>query len=243
MGPRTRLLSIAWVRYQTGERRDLAALGRLCREREVLFAVDGSQGVGGLAFDLGETPCDLLACSGYKWLLGPYGLGFAVLGPALVDRLEPGNVNWFAVQGARDFSRLDRCRLELEPGARRFDVNETANFFNLLPGIESLRYLDEVGVARAENHVRALQDRLVDRLPSGFRLLADPGSPTRSNICCLVGEDEELADRAGHALARRRVEVSRREGTLRISPFVFNTADDLDLLLDGLAEATASGPW
>jgi hypothetical protein len=70
---------------------------------------------------------------GLNRLLGPYGLGFGWFAPELQERLAVPRVNWFAVKGARDFNRLSRCGLELEGGARRFDINETANFLNL-PG-------------------------------------------------------------------------------------------------------------
>ena len=238
IGGRTRVVSLAWVRYQTGERRDVRAIGELCRDRGVLFAIDGSQGIGGLAFDLRETPCDLLACSAYKWMLGPYGLGFAYVSPRIGEGLKLANVNWFAVRGARDFNRLSECELELEPGARRFDVNETASFVNLAAGTASARYLAEIGAGRAEEHVGALLERLVGGLPGAFRPLADPGSGSASNILCLAGagggESDELVAAAHRHLVELGVSVSRREGTLRVSPFVYNTEGDVDRLLAGL---------
>lgn len=232
----TRVFAAAWVRYQTGERRDVVALGRLCRERGVLFAIDGSQGIGGLPFDLRRVPCDLLACSGYKWMLGPYGLGFAWVSPALAERLDPPAVNWFAVRGARDFSRLGECELVWEPGARRFDVNETANFFNLLSGTAALRYLLELGVERASSHVAELQRRLRERLPEGFSVVGSSKTGRGSNIVCLTAAEQLLA-RAGRRLDVLRVAVSRREGAIRVSPFIYNTTGDIDRLVEGLRRA------
>ncbi|MDH3743755.1 MAG: aminotransferase class V-fold PLP-dependent enzyme [Acidobacteriota bacterium] len=232
---RTRVVSLAWVSYRTGERLDVDAIGELCRDRRVLYAIDASQGVGGLEFDLRRTPCDLLACSGYKWMLGPYGLGFAWISPEIGERLALGNINWFAVRGARDFSRLSECRFEFEPGARRFDINETASFAKLGAGTASARYLAGIGVDRAEAHTKALLDRVLAGLPPRFRALLQPDSSPRSNLLFLTADSEEMVGAAYRRLGERGVSVGWREGAIRVSPFVYNDQEDIDRLLEGLA--------
>lgn len=234
---RTRVVAVGWVHYSSGRRLDLAALGAVARERGALFVVDATQGLGGLPFSLAETPCDLVACSGYKWLLGPYGLGFAWFSPALQERLTVSRVNWFAVRGARDFARLADCGLELEGGARRFDANETASFFNLKPGLAALRYVRGVGAATVAAHVAALHDRIVAGLPDGVRVVSQRAPERRSNLLCLAGPDAGFAERAFDELLRREVRVSRREGAIRVSPHLYNDAADVDRLLAGLAAA------
>lgn len=231
---RTRVFATSWVSYSTGLRLDLGALGNLCRDREVLFAVDGSQGVGGLELDLGETRCDLLACAGYKWLLGPYGSGLAYVSPELGERLALGNVNWFAVRGARDFNRLSHCRLEMAPGARRFDVNETASFFNVPAATASLRLLRKVTVAAAEEHTRQLLDRVVAGLPPSFRVTSEQRPAHRSHLLYVAAATEEKTARAYRRLVEEKVIVAQREGSIRVSPFLYNTTGDIDRLLNVL---------
>ncbi len=229
INPRTRLVSASWVSYSSGLRLDIGALAELCREREVLLVLDVTQGLGGLELQLDDAPCDLVVCAGYKWLLGPYGLGFAWVRPELAERLRPGLVNWFAIEGARDFNRLSECRLAFVPGASRFDVNETADFTNVAAGIASLRYLQRVGVAQVERHVQALLGRLIAGLPSGLHDAGAAQAGRRSNILCLTGEGIE---RAADALEAERVFVSRREGTIRISPHLFNSEAEIDRVLE-----------
>ncbi len=231
---RTRLVSASWVGYSSGTRLDVRTIGDLCRERNVFFAIDGSQGLGGLPFDLQQTPCDLLACSGYKWLLGPYGLGFAYVSPDLTRQLELSNINWFAVEGANDLSRLGSCELVLRPGARRFDVNETANFINLAAGTASLNYLRGVAPNVVEAHNRSLLDRLIGDLPSGFRVVSDLSPEHRSNIVCVSGQSAQHTERVYQDLSSQRIAVSHREGALRISPHLYNTVDDIERLLEVL---------
>ncbi len=232
---RTRVVSLSWVTYSLGRRLDVAEIGRECRRRGVIFVIDGSQGIGGLPFDLNETPCDLLACSGYKWMLGPYGLGFTYVDPELGWRLKLANINWMSIDGAHDFNRLGQCELKMVPGASRFDVNETANFFNLAAGTAALRYLNEVGPAAVERHVRALQDRLIDGLPTRIHVASDLSESRRSNLLCLAGESEGDVDRAFERLRASKVIVSRREGRIRFSPHLYNTEQQIDRALESLA--------
>src|ERR1700687_1180972 len=86
---RTRLLAISAVQYWSGFRTDLGALATALRGRDVLLVVDAVQAVGGLRLDLSQTPVDFLAAGGHKWLLGPMGVGFAYVGPRMLDRLNP----------------------------------------------------------------------------------------------------------------------------------------------------------
>ena len=240
LSPRTRVLHASWVSFTDGRRLDLAPLAAACRARDVLFVVDGSQGIGGLPFDMADAGCDVLTGAGYKWLLGPYGLGYVVIRPELAERLTPGNVNWFATRKSEDFNRLADLPLAPRPGAMRFDMNETANFFNVAAGTAAARYIAEVTPAAIEAHAQALLDRLIAGLPAGWTPLA-ADAPLRSNILCVRGPDDETTARALAHLRARRVAVSSREGALRISPHVYNATADIDRLLEALGTSRTGG--
>jgi selenocysteine lyase/cysteine desulfurase len=90
----TRLVAFSEVNYATGFRPPLREISRFLAERGVPLFLDGSQSVGALTFDVRETPVDLLAVHGYKWLVSPTGAGFMYVSPAMRAKLPPNILGW-----------------------------------------------------------------------------------------------------------------------------------------------------
>jgi selenocysteine lyase/cysteine desulfurase len=232
--PSTRVVAVGHVNFATGYRADVEEIGRLCHERGIAYLIDASQSVCAVPFDAPRSRATVVAAAGYKWMLSPYGTGLLYVDPQWVERLPVQVVNWTSVVGADDFNNLTALNLEYRPGAVRWDAPETASFLNLMPMAASLEFLGEIGIDAIFAHATALLDRLVEGLPEGFRADSVLSPEHRSTIFRIVGDDPQRTRDAYQRCAAARISVSMREGGIRVSPGVWNSAADVDRLLEEL---------
>ena len=220
--PQTRLLAVTWVDSFTGQVVDLDAVGAACRERDVLFVVNASQGIGARPLDVSRTPVDAVAACGYKWLCGPYGTGFSWIRPAVRARLDPRQAYWLAQQAGGSLEHMREYRIR-DLGARGFDVFCPAAFLNNDTFAASVGLLTEIGIDKIAAHSRALVGQVLAGLdPDRYR----PISPDDSNLIVLRplrADPTDLVQR----LAAEGVDAASREGNVRLTPHLFNTADQI----------------
>jgi selenocysteine lyase/cysteine desulfurase len=231
----TALVALGNVHWADGTRFDLEAVGVRAREVGAALVVDGTQSVGALPFDVERVRPDALVCAAYKWLLGPYSIGAAYLGPRY-DGGVPLEENWINRAGSEDFAGLVRYREEYQPGALRYDVGERSSPILLPMFAEALEQLLEWDPARIQAYCRALTADLVcEAREMGFGV-EEEGWRGAHLLGLRVPEGRDVRE-VQAALARRRVTVSVRGRSLRISPNVYNDAEDVAALLGALREA------
>ena len=93
MDETVKVVALSFVQYLSGFRADLKKIGAACRERGILFHVDGIQGVGRNPVDVREMCIDVLSCGGFKGLMGPFGVGFVYVRKELLAQLRPYSFN------------------------------------------------------------------------------------------------------------------------------------------------------
>ena len=239
IGPSTRLLCLTWVHSLSGWAIDLEAIGALCRARGVTFVVNGAQAVGVRPIDVCTAPIDVLISVGWKWLLGPYATGFCWMGGELLTKLRYNQTYWLSMLNADDLGReqLD-LTLRDDPGAARYDVFATANFFNFKPWAASVEYLLRYGVEAARTHDETLVQRLIDGIDRRkFKITSPKTGPRRSTLVFIEPQDRGQAEDIYHALKAERVHVAFRAGALRFSPHLYNTPEGIDRALLALHRA------
>jgi cysteine desulfurase / selenocysteine lyase len=226
------IFALSAVQYINGYNADLEAFGAFCRERGIWFVVDAIQALGQLPIDVRAARIDILATGGHKWLCAPFGTGFAYVRRELVTRLEPRVVGWTAMQGTLDYNRLADYRYEFWETARRFEV-ATQPFQDQVAMTESAILLREVGPARIRTHVLGLLDPLIEwLLETGFaEVVSDLRPERRSGILAFRPRD---AERTHDALDRAGVACVPREGCIRLSPHLYNTAEEIALVMEVL---------
>lgn len=236
ISPATRVISVSQVAFATGYRIDLKVIGEACRRHDLFLVVDGAQGIGSVDFRVADHAIDILAVSGYKWLLGPYGTGFTYVNPRILDRLRVTEVNWLGVEGAGRQDRRGSYELRFKEGARRFDIPETASFLNVSAFAASVEFIGRVRVSTIESHVRRLIDRLVPAIErTRLRPVSDLTPARRSAIVSFEGPTLDDTRTIYRRLRDKGVVVSLRENLIRVSPNIYNTPDDIDLFLAAAA--------
>jgi cysteine desulfurase/selenocysteine lyase len=222
--PSTRLVCISWVNPFNGSVLELSAIGQLCRDRGIVFALNGSQGVGALQINVEREPIDVIVSCGYKWLCGPYGTGFCWIKPELRNRLRPAQTYWLPQVWGQ--SHLTDYIMKKDIGAAAFDVFCTANFLNFMPWLASIDYLLGVGIATIEEHNRALVEKLVSKIDKNKFCLVSP-SDARSAIVVISHVRRERNSEIHTSLAQAGIDIALRDGNLRFSLHLYNTLDEV----------------
>ena len=235
--PNVRAVSVSWVSFATGFKSDLARIGRACRERGIYFVVDAIQGVGADVIDVSACAIDVLACGGQKWLLSPWGSGFAYVREELVRDLAPNPVGWMAVRGSDDFTKLLDYDLTWRDDARRFEVI-TIPFQDIAGFAASLELIHELGPRTVAARVAELATLIIDWAARTRDVtLVTPRDPSRRAGIVSVTPRDPVSTSA--RLTKAGIAHSLREGSIRLSPHVYNTTAEVERALAVLEGGSA----
>ncbi len=229
--PRTRLVTVSWVGFADGYRCDLAALAEIAHAHGALFCVDAIQGLGAFPLDVRALGIDALYASGAKWMLALQGVGFLYVSNAVRERLRVAAPGWRTKRDIWDFLNYEQPDA-LE--ASRFEGG-TPNFIGALSLDRAIDGLERAGVARIGEHVLHLTDRLYEGLlRAGAELTTVRGPGVSSGIVTFsMPGCESIA--LGKALQHDEgIVTTWRANGIRVSPHGYNTADEIDRLLEAL---------
>ncbi|MEP6717934.1 MAG: aminotransferase class V-fold PLP-dependent enzyme [bacterium] len=228
---KTRLVAISQVQYASGFRADLERIGRAARAHDALLVVDVIQGLGVIPIDVQAEFVDVAAGACHKWLLTPEGVGFLYLSDRARERIQPTLVGWVSVPDPDDYGNLsqgwNRGTLAWETG-----TGPAA----LIHGLEqSLKLLTQIGIERIHSHLETLTDHLCERLANElYRIVSSRERKEKSQIVC-IQHTGGLSPMALYArLKDRGIITAPRGERLRISPHLYNTAEEIELLVNAL---------
>ncbi|MBX9853976.1 MAG: aminotransferase class V-fold PLP-dependent enzyme [Gemmatimonadaceae bacterium] len=221
---------VSWVQFATGFVADLARIGAACRAKGVFFIVDGIQGCGVRPIDVHALPIDIFASGAQKWQLSPWGTGFVYVRPELITSIEPHDVGWACMKSSTDYTRLTDYEFDFFDDARRFEV-VTIAYHDFAVANAATALLLEAGVAQVAQHLEELGDIVVDWAHSRRDVtLVTPAEPARrAGVLSFTPTDLD----GMHARLREGGVVHTvREGAIRLSPHMYNTADEIRRALE-----------
>jgi selenocysteine lyase/cysteine desulfurase len=229
----TALVAITQVCYRNGACIDVEGVVRLAHERGALVLLDSYQAVGSMPIDVRALGVDLLVAGALKYLLASAGLGFAYCRRGLFEDLRPTATGWFA---DADVFAMDITDYSPAPDARRFQAG-TPPIPSIYAGIAGIELMKEIGIAETRAHVAQLNETLFAGVAELGGSLATPIDPAARGALVAIRSRDEQALVA--ALAAEGILTSSRDGNLRISAHCYNTHDDIEQLLAGLARHRA----
>ncbi len=232
---RTRVVTVSTVSFAPGFRTDVDTLGRACRERGVLFLVDGAQSVGVLHTDVRKSNIDALAVSTQKGLLGLYGMGFLYCRREWAEKMKPAYLARFGVDlGEAHEASLGNEAFKLMPAARRFDLGNY-NFVGAAAVDAAMSEVLAHGTVEVERYVTQLGHALAQGfLDLGLPVSGGKPGPHLAHIVTVgtmddnhYGSNDEKFNRLYAWLGENRVKLSIRRGVLRFSLHLYNNMDDV----------------
>lgn len=195
------------------------------------FVLDLSQSLGVLPIDIEQIQPDFAISVGYKWLMGPYGLGYMYVSKKWQEIGEPLEYSWLTKKGSENFANLTNYVAGYRDGARKFDMGGFPQF-NLLPmAIAALQQINSWEIGSVQAEIKKLTDKIIyykkevgifdETLLSIGHISSIPLDNLNIN---------KLKDR----LQNNNVVISFRGTSIRVSPHLYNNFEDIDKLLSCL---------
>jgi cysteine desulfurase / selenocysteine lyase len=245
--PRTRMVVLCHASNVLGTVQPIDQIGQIAREHELLFLVDAAQTAGVLPIDIRASNIDLLALPGHKGLLGPTGTGVLYVGSrARVRTWREGGTGGDSKQPIQP-SELPHA---LEGG--------TPNVHGIVGLMEGVRFIQARGLDSIRRHELKLAEQIVHwmdesklcRVAGQFRPESHVGTISLVNpqwetqeVAITLDQAFEICVRPGlHCAPYAHQEIGTYpDGTIRVSPGLFNTPDDVAALCTALREIDSAG--
>ncbi len=225
------LVALPNCHWTDGSLIDLVKIGKQCRALQSALVIDATQSLGAWPLNVEEVQPDFLVAAGYKWMLGPYSLGYLYVAPKYHQGL-PLEHNWISRKNSEDFAGLVNYREEFQDGARRFDVGERSNFTLMPMSREALSQILEWGVPNIAAAIGKLTELIAQRA-TDLGLYVTPNH-LRATHMLGIHFPQGVPDTLTDQLVKNQIYVSVRGSSVRIAPHVYNTVDDVDRLFEVL---------
>ena len=241
--PRTRLVSVAHVSNVLGTINPVDRIIAIAHQHGVPVLVDGAQSTPHMKIDVRQMDCDFFAFSGHK-MYGPTGIGVLYGKEEWLDRLPPYQGGGEMIESV-SFGKttFERPPLKFEAGTPDYIASH-----GLAVAID---YIERIGLDNIANHERALTEYCMSQLANieGMRLIGE-AKEKDAVVSFLVGNIHHLdmgtlldrlgiAVRTGHHCAQPLMERLGVLGTVRASFALYNTRDEVDVLVAGIKRVSS----
>jgi len=228
----TKVIAIPHVHWADGTKFDLPTIRQRANDFQSYLVIDGTQSVGAMPFSVLEIKPDALICGGYKWLMGPYSLGVAYFGERF-DHGIPLDNNWMNHEQSEDFAKLVHYNENFKAKAMRYDVGESSNFV-LTPMLsEGIRQLLEWTPDGIQEYCKELTAQPIASLRQQGYFIED-AALRGHHLFGIHLASEAVLQTIKNKLLAHKIHLSYRGTSIRVSPHLYTTKQDIQKLISCL---------
>ena len=242
--PETRLVMVTHGSNVCGSIMPVKEIGKICRERNILYAIDASQTAGSVAVDMEGFKADAVIMPGHKGIMGPQGIGIVLLSDSMAEKMNP-----IILGGTGSYSDSERMPDfmpdKFQPG--------TLNIPGIVGLKHSLDFIEAEGLDKIAEKKKLLTDKFIEGVNSikGVRLVGPSAGSNRCAVVSLNFEDKDNAEAAFYLESRYGIMTrcglhcaphahktlgTFPEGTVRFSFGYFNSDEEIGRVIEAVEE-------
>ncbi len=211
-----------------------------CKAAGVLTLIDGAQAVPHMKVDIKKLGCDFFAFSGHK-MLGPTGIGVLWVRKSVLETMVP-------FHGGGDMIReVHKYETTWNDLPYKFEAG-TPNIADVVGLGAAIDYLTKIGMDNIREHEIELTKYAIDKLSEvkGLHIYGTHDMSKRGGVISFnfadvhphdvaqIIDGEGIAVRSGHHCAQVLMERLNVAATSRASFYIYNTKEDIDILVNSL---------
>jgi cysteine desulfurase/selenocysteine lyase len=241
----TRIITVTHVSNAIGSVQEVHEIGKIAREKDLLYLVDAAQSIGHMNVDINDINADFAAFPGHKGTLGPVGTGFLYCNQKRVSELEPTSLGGGTVLDVSE----DDFELETFPAKFEGGTSNIAGFIGLGASID---YINRIGMGKIEKHSINLTQELYSSLAS-IENVTCYGNPQNiygivsfninnmhpHDVAKILDEIGGICVRSGYHCAIpaiKHIGAYEQGGTVRASVHYYNTSEEIQKLAKTVGE-------
>lgn len=237
---RTRIVSVVHASNSLGTINPIKEISEKVHNAGAILVVDGAQASAHLEIDVQDLNCDFYALSSHK-MYGPTGVGVLFGKRKWLEKIPPYK------GGGEMIKEVTMEKTTYSDIPHKFEAG-TPNIADVVAFKTAIEYIDGIGKDLIIKHENALLDQAHSRLESidGLRIIGK--APDKVGVVSFVVEGvhhfdlgvmldaKGIAVRTGHHCTQPLMECFGLEGTVRASFSVYNTCEEVDLLVEALED-------
>lgn len=240
---KVKLVAVSQMSNVLGTITDVDAIISKCKKAGVRVLIDGAQSVPHMKVDLDALGCDFFAFSGHK-MLGPTGVGVLWAKKELLEQMAP-------FHGGGDMIReVHKYETTWNDLPYKFEAG-TPNIADVIGFAAAIDYLNNIGMDYVRAHEIEITKYALDKLSqiNGIKLYGTSDMSKRGGVISFnfadihphdlatIIDEDGIAIRSGHHCAQVLMEKLDIAATSRASFYIYNTKEEVDVLINSLSRA------